>query len=406
MRLQQVLASNLCSGCGLCAAVLGPERARMTLQGEGFLRPEFTAPLSAVADDMLGQICPGAHVALPPPGRPLSADQAVPELGPILTVATGHATDEQLRHQASSGGALSALLVHLLATGRISFVLQVAASPKVPWLNAVVSTESQQGVLEASGSRYAPSAPLERIIACLDRGMRFAVVGKPCDIAALRTYARQDDRVGKLVVAMIAFMCGGIPSAKGVKHLVRTMGAEPEMVQSFRFRGHGWPGRATAVTANGEEHSISYHESWGGVLSKHVQLRCKICADGVGMSADIVFADAWHGDAAGYPLFEEQAGRSLVLGRTPLGVQLINDAVQAKHLEIEPLALGEIAKMQPYQIRRTRLTLSRLAAMRLAGGKATHYSGQSLWRLALRAGLKTNVKSFMGTLLRAVTGRL
>lgn len=402
MLLTTVLKANLCSGCGLCTAVLGPTRATMAMTEPGFLRPVLTGTPTPAEDALIADICPGSRVHLPD-GR---IDPEFPEWGPLETVATGHAADEGLRKAASSGGALSAILEHLLLSGQARYVLQVAASEDVPWLNRVMRSTTDGQIRHASGSRYAPSAPLTAIIACLEEGQPFVVVGKPCDIAALRAYAQHDPRVGQLVVAMIGFMCGGIPSDTGIRQLIRKMGAAPDDVEAFRFRGNGWPGNAVARTVSGQEFSISYAQSWGNVLSKHVQLRCKICADGTGMSADIVCADAWYGDDSGYPTFDEQEGRSLVLGRTPLGAAIIAAARQTGQLATEPLATREIALMQPYQLRRTRLTLSRLLAMRLAGKPATRFSGQSLWPFAARSGLKANLRSFLGAALRAVKGRL
>ncbi|WP_306224604.1 Coenzyme F420 hydrogenase/dehydrogenase, beta subunit C-terminal domain [Bosea beijingensis] len=402
MLLATVLKANLCSGCGLCAAMLGPSRATMAMTEPGFLRPVLTGAPTPSEDAVIADICPGSRVHLPD-GR---IDPDFPEWGPLESVATGHAVDTNLRQAASSGGALSAILEHLLLSGQASYVLQVAASEDVPWLNRVMRSTSEGQIRHASGSRYAPSAPLAAIVACLEESRPFVVVGKPCDIAALRAYARHDPRVDRLVVAMIAFMCGGIPSETGIRHLISRMGAAPDDVKAFRFRGNGWPGRTVARTDDGQEFSLSYSQSWGDVLSKHVQLRCKICADGTGMSADIVCADAWYGDDSGYPTFDEQEGRSLVLGRTALGDSIITAARQAGRLATEPLATREIALMQPYQLRRTRLTLSRLLAMRLTGRPATRFSGRSLWPLAARSGLKANIESFLGAMLRAVRGRL
>ncbi len=402
MRLQTVLDANLCSGCGLCAALLGEERASMQLKEPGYLRPVVQGELSSDEESLIADVCPGNQVELPKGADNLAA----PELGPLLSVATGYATDASLRHNASSGGAISAVLSHLMATGETHYVLQVAASHDVPWLNTVVTSGTVMEVHSASGSRYAPSAPLEPLIRCLEEGRPFAVVGKPCDIAALRAYAKRDPRVDQLVTVMIAFMCGGIPSARGVKRLVERMGADPGEVVEFRFRGDGWPGRAKAVTRTGSEHSLSYDESWGGVLSKHLQTRCKICADGTGMSADIVCADAWYGDASGYPRFDEAAGRSLVLGRTPKGVAHIEAANRDGHLALQALDGGEIEKMQPYQIRRTRLIPSRLLAMRLFGYPATRYCGLRLSRFAFRAGLRENLESFLRMAWRAARRKL
>lgn len=402
MLLETVLKANLCSGCGLCTAVLGLSRASMAMTEPGFLRPVLTDEPTPAENALIADICPGSRVHLPD-GR---IDPDFPEWGPLESVATGHAADSNLRQAASSGGALSAILEHLLLSGEARYVMQVAASEDVPWLNKMMRSTTDGQIRHASGSRYAPSAPLSAIIACLEEGQPFVVVGKPCDIAALRAYARHDPRVGQLVVAMIGFMCGGIPSETGIRRLIGKMGAAPDDVKAFRFRGNGWPGKAVAQTTSGQEFSISYAQSWGDVLSKHVQLRCKICADGTGMSADIVCADAWYGDDSGYPTFDEQEGRSLVLGRTLLGNAIIAAAQESGRLKTEPLATREIALMQPYQLRRTRLTLSRLLAMRLAGRPATRFSGQSLWSFAARSGLKANLRSFLGTMLRAVQGRL
>ncbi len=401
-RLETVIEAGLCSGCGLCAAIMGPERATMDLAGAGYLRPQLAGPPTPEQDAVIAEVCPGSQVMLPQGGDGLGA----PEWGPLLAVATGHAVDDGLRRQASSGGALSATLNHLLSSGQAEFILQVTASDGQPWLNQIVRSSSPGDVRQASGSRYAPSAPLEPIVRCLAEGRRFAVVGKPCDIAALRAYARHDSRVDELVVAMIAFMCGGVPSETGVRQLLKRMDAEPSQVTAFRFRGDGWPGMVRATLADGTGRTMSYHDSWGGVLSKHVQLRCKICADGVGMSADLVFADAWYGDAAGYPLFEEAEGRSLVLVRTEKGKALAAAAEAAGQLATHPLPAAEIDAMQPYQLRRTRLTLSRLLAMRATGRPTVRYKGRSLAAFAAAAGLMANVRSFAGTLSRAVRNRL
>ncbi len=375
----------------------------MTMQGKGFLRPHMTGALNPEQDALLADVCPGSHVHLPVGGQ---LEGAAPEWGPLLSAATGYSTDPELRQQASSGGALSAVLKSLLASGQAKFILQVAASETVPWLNQVTHSNDAAQIRHASGSRYAPSAPLAGIVQLLDAEVPFAVVGKPCDIAALRAYARHDPRVDQWVVAMLAFMCGGVPSETGVKQLIRQMGAKPGEVEAFRYRGNGWPGKATATTVSGAAVSMSYGDSWGNVLSKHVQPRCKICADGTGMSADVVFADAWYGDEAGYPTFDEQDGRSLVLGRTRKGEALIKAAISGGYLATTALDPKDIEAMQPYQLRRTRLALSRIAAMRVAGRHATRFTGLALWRFSRRAGAKANIKSFFGTMLRAVSGRL
>src|SRR5205085_6064972 len=100
-----------------------------------------------------------------------------------------------------------------------------------------------------------------------------------------------------------------------------------------------------------------------GYLSKETQFRCKICPDAVGGVADVACADAWYGDEDGYPSFDEQDGRSLIVTRTEAGDRLVESALAAGALAAEPLDPIEIEKMQPSQARRKRLVLARTAVL-------------------------------------------
>ncbi len=146
-----------------------------------------------------------------------------------------------------------------------------------PLKNELQLSRTRADVLHAAGSRYAPSAPLARIVELLDSGARFAFVGKPCDVAALRQYGRTDPRVAQQVPYMLSFMCAGIPSHRGTLELLQTLGVTPNQVKTFRYRGDGWPGKARVVTHAGDVREMDYNASWGTILNRHLQFRCKIC---------------------------------------------------------------------------------------------------------------------------------
>ncbi|PZN92116.1 MAG: hypothetical protein DCF31_17665, partial [Alphaproteobacteria bacterium] len=259
-------------------------------------------------------------------------------------------------------------------------------------------------ILAAAGSRYAPSAPLAELETWLARG-RFAFVGKPCDVTALRARARTDPRIAAQVPLMLAFFCAGIPSAAGTGRILDKLGAKPEDVAAFRYRGDGWPGFATATLHDGSTRRMSYADSWGDILSKEVQFRCKICPDAVGNMADIACADAWYGDDRGYPSFAEQDGRSLVIARTAAGLALLDAARATAVVTTEPLAMAEIIRMQPSQARRKRQILSRLAAMAVARRPIPRYRGLQLWQAAALESPLAQARSFAGLLRRFIQGR-
>jgi coenzyme F420 hydrogenase subunit beta len=397
--LARVARGDLCAGCGACAAIAS-EKIAMRMTPPGFLRPEQRATLSPAEEEAVAAVCPGLRVEMTPPIR---ATEAL--WGPIRTCRTGHATDPALRHRASSGGVLSGLLTHLLATGAVDQVITTAADPDRPLGNRTVVAMTPETVLAAAGSRYAPSAPLAGIEAVLAGEGRAAFVGKPCDVAALRALARRDPRVEARIPYMLSFFCAGVPAEAGAEEVVRRLGAEPAEVTAFRYRGEGWPGRAVATLADGRSLGMSYADSWGSILSRHVQFRCKICADGVGALADVVCADAWDCDEAGYPLFAEAEGLSLVLSRTEKGEALVAAAAEAGRLTVEPLDPARIGAMQPSQAFRKRNLVPRLAALAALGRPRPDYRGFHLLALARKGRPRIALRNFLGTLRRAVIPR-
>ncbi|MEI6417993.1 MAG: Coenzyme F420 hydrogenase/dehydrogenase, beta subunit C-terminal domain, partial [Sphingomonadales bacterium] len=296
--LQQVTRADTCTGCGLCAAVSGG--IRMAMVPPGYARPEQVGPVSPDEDRAIAAACPGLVIDQ----RENPHDPAEPYWGPQRFTGTGHATDPALRQQGSSGAVISALLTHALASGQIDFVVQTGANPESPLDNATTVSTDAAGVFAAAGSRYAASSPLADLEAHLARPGRFAFVGKPCDVAALRARAKADPRIDARIPLKIAFFCAGIPSAAGSRRILKALGTSESEVAAFRYRGDGWPGFATATLKDGSTRRMSYADSWGNILSKEVQFRCKICPDAVGAAADMACADAWYGDERGYPSFE------------------------------------------------------------------------------------------------------
>ncbi len=373
----------------------------MGVSASGYLRPMQSSELSEVQESRLRKACPGVGLTLEPGDRP---DH--PLWGPYLSVHSGHATDPALRQNASSGGALSALLVHLLQSGAVDRVVQTGADPALPIANVTVLSERAEEVFQAAGSRYAPSAPLAGVEPLLASTERHAFVGKPCDVAALRALGKTDPRVATRFPYMLSFFCAGVPSLSGAREVLSTMGVPEAQVRQFRYRGDGWPGHAKATLDDGTDRRMSYADSWGGILSRHVQFRCKICPDGTGSFADIVCADAWEADAEGYPTFTDRPGISLVMARTRVGAEVMEQAVTGGRLSLQPFDIEGLEGIQPGQTQKRRFTLARMSALRLLLRPVPRYPGFHLARNARRAGLRGLARNFLGTLRRAIVGRL
>jgi coenzyme F420 hydrogenase subunit beta len=397
--IQQVLDSDLCVGCGACQHIV-PSKIKIALNANGYLRPHILMPLEATENKHALAVCPGIHVEHTPPLQP--KDEM---WGPVISCQAGWSTNAALRHQASSGGGLSALAGYLLDSLLVDAVLHIGVSNSDPLTNEYRISTTKEQVAQNAGSRYAPAAPLLGLEDALSKHKKLAFIGKPCDVVAMRKLANMDTRVANQVLYCLSFMCAGVPSMKGTHAVLKHLDTPVDQLVQFKYRGNGWPGLATATRRDGTTKSMTYDESWGQILNRHLQFRCKICFDGTGEFADITCADAWYGNKGGYPSFEEAAGRSLLITRTAKGQALLERALADGVIEITSIPNTDLPIIQPYQASRKKLALSRMIAIRLSGKMPPNYNQTSMLRLAKAASLKENIKSFGGTLKRVLKTR-
>jgi coenzyme F420 hydrogenase subunit beta len=392
-----VVAEGNCSGCGAC--VLLDPRLRMRVDGGGHSRPvaDRAAPAAPVprAAELFPVVCPGRRMTAQRPAG--SVRNAL--LGPVVQAWEAWATDPAIRHRGSSGGALTALSGWLAETGEVTQVVAAAAAPADPTVTVPIALMDRESALAAAGSRYAPVSNAAHPRALDAAG---AVVGKPCEASALRSLAVAQ---GVPAPLLLSFFCAGVPTQQATSDLVQHLGlAADEPLTHLRYRGQGWPGRFTAVSADGREVSASYDESWGQHLGRTTQWRCKICPDGVGESADIAAGDLWRVDERGYPVFAESDGMSVLIARTLRGQDVVQRAVAAGVLRVQPVDLAAVVAAQPLQVSRRTTLFARLLGARAAGRPVPRYRGFGLLALAVREP-RTALRAGRGTFRRSVEWR-
>lgn len=364
--LEAIVQSGLCIGCGLCQSLAGAERVRMVMTPEGRERPAVLQPIDEATLAAINDVCPGVTVEGPDPAAHPAA-QWHDVWGPAYRMAKGHAADPEVRFRCSASGSLSALAIHLLESGKVAFVLHVAAAREKPMRSERQLSFDRAQVLAGAGSRYGPAAPLTDFAQLLDRGQPFAVIGKPCDIAAIRSLGKRDARVDEFVRFCLSFMCGGASELGKSLDLIAGYGIDEDEVTLLRYRGHGNPGPTRIETRDGRVFQKTYKELWKDEGTWRLQFRCKICADAIGERADVVVSDVWPGgDPKG-----EDAGFNGFIARTPTGLALLADAERAGAVRfIQAMTFADFDDVQPHQRRKKEALAARLAAMRDAGAPA------------------------------------
>lgn len=387
-RIARVVESDNCSGCGVCAGLF--PGIEMELTAQGFMRPAAAEgrqdELSSDEAIMFDKFCPGKNVSAPVLEN---AAKTHPVFGRAIKVWEGWATDPAFRRAGSSGGVLTTISSYLTHKYQ-SPAQMVAMDSSRPSRSIPVRITTRDEALKAAGSRYAPVSVGSRDL----RGLS-SVTGKPCEISAIRASMEGNPESPFL----LSFFCAGTPSQKATESLIGQLGHSVDNLRSTKYRGDGWPGQFEVASADGTRASMSYEESWGEVLGKQLQERCKICVDGTGESADVAVGDFWESDEAGYPVFEDTDGRSVVIARSTRGLRIIEECLEEGLLELRPINLDDVAKIQPLQVKR-RLTLpGRLLGRILTGQEVPKYRGYNLTAIFL-SNIGANIRAAGGTARR------
>lgn len=350
-RMNTISEQGLCAGCGICQAIAGPDRIKVVKSSNGYERPVITGDLDEVTVDKIFDICPGTRIEGLPEREITSETKMDNVWGPWRRIARAWAADPAVRHEGSTGGVLTALAQFLLRDGRVDFILHVKASTETPTFGARHLSFTEAQVLDGAGSRYGPTAPLIDIDDVLDRGRPFAFFGKPCDIAALRNYARHDARVDELVRYWLTPVCGGFMPPMGMEAFLRRINVDPDDVSGFRYRGRGCPG-PTRVETGDSAQELHYLDFWGEDESAwHLPFRCKICPDGIGEAADIAASDTWVGGSPNRAESKTDLGTNAVVARTQAGLELLEAAAAAGAITIEQdVAPDDMSLYQPHQM--------------------------------------------------------
>lgn len=397
--ITQIVACNLCTGCGACAGAF-PEFIKMVDDPVNGRRPVVTGTQSGrTAARAAAALCAGASVDYT--GLP-RVDAIDATWGPVLATWEGHAADAEIRHRGSSGGAVTALALFALQSGAAGGVAHIRAREDDPRLNEAVISRTRQDLLRGAGSRYAQASAAEAIGAIRASSAPVVFVGKPCDVASVHKAGIAD----KLAVT-IGIFCAGAPNLRATDRLLTRLGVPSgAKVTDLRYRGEGWPGlmQARYQTEAGELSSegIPYAEGWGRILQAERRWRCRICTDHTGAFADISVGDPWHNPPAG----NVDAGRSLIIARTAKGLALIEAAMAAGVLVAKPAGRDVIARAQPNLLASQGAVFGRRLVMRAFGLRVPQEKGLALLPLWLRLPLKEKLQSLAGTAKRIVRAKL
>jgi coenzyme F420 hydrogenase subunit beta len=397
--ITKILNNKLCAGCGLCQSIFEENKISVALDKEGFYRPVVNQKLNKAEEKLLSDVCPAVKV------RKEKANSPKKDVvwGEIFSCFICSSSDNEIRSEASSGGGISAILVYLLKTKKVSAIIHIGASKEVPYLNEVKISTTRAEIIENANSRYAPSAPLQNILDNIKQYESYAFVGKPCDIAALRQYSIHNAEVKNKIKYYISFFCAGVPSLNATTDIISSMDLNIDDIKAVSYRKDGWPGFFKITDKANRVFKLSYSLTWMKLLGPRMQFRCKVCADGIGHLADVVCADAWEDfDKNGFPTFKNAPGKSLLISRTKIGEELVQEVLQHNDLVfyMDINNYRDMDKMQPGQFSKKIYFLPRYLGLFMMNKSAPSFNSDFYFRATFKSKPISFVKNFIGIMKR------
>lgn len=342
----QVIAAGNCAHCGACAG-LNPDLVGMEDTEAGPL-PRLKrklAPADLAGLRLAWAVCPGRGVPFPELFERLGRAPESWLLGPYRAIYLGHAADERIRRRAASGGVITALLVHLLETGRAEAALVVRAGLESAERAAAVLARCREEVIAASQSVY-EVVPTLHLLAEIDRlDGPIAMVALPEQAAAVRML----QAAGHEGAAKISFLLGPYVGTNMYRGAVRAFlaghGVRPdEPIRSLEWRAGEWPGRLRVELADGrlfEAPKFYYNYLTPFYMARNTL----ITPDFTNELADVSVGDAWS-----LELERAGGGHSVVIARSEAGRRLLAQMREAGLIALEEIPAERAVAMHAHMI--------------------------------------------------------
>ncbi|MFZ5799670.1 MAG: Coenzyme F420 hydrogenase/dehydrogenase, beta subunit C-terminal domain [Desulfobulbaceae bacterium] len=331
---ERVIEPGLCVRCGLCAGVCPVRVIGFSSMNYPELKGECTEC------GLCTRCCPGGDVDFPGLSRRVFGAGYDPgdPYGQVAGMFVAHAAEERIRGTATSGGAVTAVLVSLLAAGRIDGAVVIGPDPAQPYrMQGVLATTADE-IINAAQSKYCLTPSLEVLQLLRRRRGKFAVVGLPCQIHGLRKLEAADPGLADKIYCLLGLCCHCNMEPFAHLEVLNARGIPLSEIQRFEFRGGGWPGGFRVRTRNGEEiplHTTLYTTVLNVMFKLYGAGRCFLCVDALAEFADLSFGDFWAHDYDGELAKMERC--TLVTQRTEKGRAILAGVRERGDLAVYPL---------------------------------------------------------------------
>lgn len=302
--------TNYCSGCGACSYKF-PQEIKIQMNELGMYKAQLVSKRSTIPN--INSICPFSGKSqneweigesLFSKSKDILFNKVI---GYYHNLYAGHVKVGSYREKGSSGGMVSWLLDELIDRSLIDGVIHVSATNSTNKLFEYSLSFSKEEIRKKSKSRYYPIDFSKILYEVTNKypNYRFAFVGVPCFIKAIRLLQKEDLSIKEQIPYTIGLVCGHLKSTAFAQSFAWQSNIDPFKIKAIDFRHTEGNHLANQyfVKTEGEDISskkevsiIKQNKSFFGFLWGEGFFKyncCDYCDDVFAETADITLGDAW-----------------------------------------------------------------------------------------------------------------
>lgn len=366
-----VVKNSLCHGCGTCEAACPTDAVKM------YYEDRRAIYLPAIDYDKCDncticvQACSGFELDLTEKPDAQIGLKEHPLVGSYDAIYRSFTNDVKRRERASSGGIITEIVDHLMATEQVDGAIVTRMNKEYPLRAEGYIAHNSEDLLPSQKSKYCP-VPLNRILKSLvgkKSVERYVFVGLPHHVHGLRLLQRIFPHLKESIPFVISSFTAHVPSQRATEFILYKKGIHPKDVKMIEYRGGGNPGRMRIVTKDEKEHFVPhFHWTYSGHSFPmfFYPVREWLYFDKMSEWADLTMGDNWMKG------LEEQKGASSVIVRSKKAHEVIKELIAQNKIVATPMTADDLLKDQEL---RTKLNIYwRLKIWKWLGRKIPFYT--------------------------------
>lgn len=281
-------------------------------------------------------------------------------IGYFKSLYAGHVAEGDYRLNASSGGMGTWIFKELFEKNIIDGVIHVKENPdkNSSVLFKYDISRSVKEIMEGAKTKYYPVEFSEVLAIVKNTPGRYAIIGIPSFIMAIRLLAEKDDIIRDRIKFTVGLICGHQKSSKFAESLAWQVGIKPGNLTYINFRKklRDRPSDEYAVELtgiiDGKEVTIVKSikeligQDWG---QGYFKVKASDYSDDVmNETADITIGDAWLPEYT-----KDWQGNNVVVVRNPIIDELIKDGINSGKLNLDIVSQETIFNSQAAHFRHT-----------------------------------------------------